>query len=235
MGSTRSDSFPILGSANTYGDDSPEPTPSGCHAIVRISYRETENPRHTDWDPHDDDFSSNLVEVTIHNLSQGGTILEQSNSSDESDRHHDMGATKLANTAAPCLSLYDRYQSRGVSHKDVDDDYIILHTRSCDLGVNGHEGNGFRAPNIEKHDSETDPKIWLIQYLPVYLTDSAKNWLNNLQEGMIKRWADLEKAFCNHFEGAFTKPGTSWDLMGCKCKTSESLLDYIRRFTQLQE
>ena len=106
----------------------------------------------------------------------------------------------------------------------------------------------FHAPNIEKYNGETDPKIWLvnyqlamkaapapdtffmIQYLPIYLTDSTRNWLNNLREGTIKRWADLEKAFCNHFEGAYTKPGTSWDLLGCKHKTDESLHDYIIPF-----
>jgi hypothetical protein len=44
--------------------------------------------------------------------------------------------------------------------------------------------------------------------------------------------ADLEKAFCNHFEGAYTKLGTSWDLLGCKRKTGESLHDCIKRFTQ---
>ena len=71
----------------------------------------------------------------------------------------------------------------------------------------------------------------MIQYLPIYLTDSTRNWLNNLREGTIKRWADLEKAFCNHFEGAYTKPGTSWDLLECKRKTGESLYDYIKCFT----
>jgi hypothetical protein len=57
----------------------------------------------------------------------------------------------------------------------------------------------FRAPNIEKYDGETNPKIWLvnyqlamkaasapdtffmIQYLPIYLTDFARNWINNLR------------------------------------------------------
>jgi hypothetical protein len=27
---------------------------------------------------------------------------------------------------------------------------------------------------------------FMIQYLPIYLTDSARNWLNNLREGSIK-------------------------------------------------
>jgi hypothetical protein len=74
--------------------------------------------------------------------------------------------------------------------------------------------------------------FFMIQYLPIYLTDFARNWINNLREATIKRWADLKKAFCNHFEGAYTKPGTSWALLGCKRKTSESLRDYIKCFTQ---
>ena len=74
--------------------------------------------------------------------------------------------------------------------------------------------------------------FFMIQYLPIYLTDFARSWLNNLRKGTIKQWADLEKALCNHFEGAYTKPTTSYDLLGCKRKTSESLRDYIKRFTQ---
>ena len=74
--------------------------------------------------------------------------------------------------------------------------------------------------------------FFMIQFLLIYLTDSARNWLNNLQEGTIKRWADLKKAFYNHFEVAYTKPDTSWDLLGCKSKTGESLCDYIKLFTQ---
>ena len=62
----------------------------------------------------------------------------------------------------------------------------------------------FRAPNIEKYNGETDLKIWLvnyqlvmkaastsdmffmIQYLRIYLIDSARNLLNNLREGTIR-------------------------------------------------
>ena len=72
----------------------------------------------------------------------------------------------------------------------------------------------------------------MIQYLLIYLTDFTRNWLNNLREGTIRRWANLEKASCNLFEGAYTKPGTSWDLLGYKRKTGESLHDYIKHFTQ---
>ena len=39
----------------------------------------------------------------------------------------------------------------------------------------------------------------LAKYLPIYLTDSVRNWLNHLRKGTIKRLVDLKKAFCNHF------------------------------------
>ena len=54
--------------------------------------------------------------------------------------------------------------------------------------------------------------FFMIQYLLIYLTDLARNWLNNLQDDTIKRWADLKREFCNHFEGltlSSTPHGTS--------------------------
>jgi hypothetical protein len=53
--------------------------------------------------------------------------------------------------------------------------------------------------------------FFMIHYLLIYLTDSPRNRLNNLRKDSIKRWADLERKFYNHFEGAYTKPGTSSD------------------------
>ena len=94
----------------------------------------------------------NQVGVTINNLSQGGTVLEQSDHSDESDRPHYTGATELINTVASRLSLYDRYRPHGVNHTDVDDDDIISHLRSCYLGENDYKGNGYITPERSPHD-----------------------------------------------------------------------------------
>ena len=49
-------------------------------------------------------------------------------------------------------SLYDRNRPCGVNHTDVDDDDIILHTQSCYLSINGHEGNGYITPERSPHD-----------------------------------------------------------------------------------
>lgn len=56
--------------------------------------------------------------------------------------------------------------------------------------------------------STLDPNF-MIQYLPIYLKDSARTWLNHLRKGTIMSWTDLEHEFCNHFKGAYTNPGTS--------------------------
>jgi len=85
---------------------------------------DSQNPHETDQDYNNDNFDSNLVGVTIHNLSQGITILEKSDYSDENDRQHGTGVTEPINTATSCLSLYDRYWPREDEYTDVDDDII---------------------------------------------------------------------------------------------------------------
>jgi hypothetical protein len=95
------------------------------------------SPHHTDWDHNNDDFDLSLVIVTIHNLSQGGTILEQLDHFDENNWHHNMEAAELFNIVASRLSLYDHYRPSRANHTNADDDDIISHTHSCYLGSNG--------------------------------------------------------------------------------------------------
>jgi hypothetical protein len=38
--------------------------------------------------------------------------------------------------------------------------------------------------------------------------------------------------FEGNFKGTYMRPGNSWDLQSCKQKPSESLQDYIRRFSK---
>ena len=111
----------------------------------------TENPKdphHTNGDHSNDGLDLNLVGVTIHNLSQSGIVLEQSDHSDKSDRLHDIGAVELINTAASRLSLYDRYRTRGVNHTDVDDDDIIrIHAVAISMRLITR-GMGTSRPNV---------------------------------------------------------------------------------------
>jgi hypothetical protein len=61
--------------------------------------------RQTDWGHSDDDFGLNLVGVTIHNLSQGGTVLEELDYSDNNHLRHNAYASRFINEAASRLSL----------------------------------------------------------------------------------------------------------------------------------
>jgi hypothetical protein len=40
------------------------------------------------------------------------------------------------------------------------------------------------------------------------------------------------RVFEGNFKGSYMRPGNSWDLQSCKQKPSESLRDYIRRFSK---
>jgi hypothetical protein len=52
----------------------------------------------------------------------------------------------------------------------------------------------------------------MIQYLSLFLADSARTWLNHLGEGTVNSWANLDWQYYIHFEGAYAKPGTTWEI-----------------------
>jgi hypothetical protein len=105
----------------------------------------------------------------------------------------------------------------------------------------------FRTPTtITKYSGETRPELWLTDYrlacqlggtdddnliirnLPLFLSDTARAWLEQLPSGQISNWDDLVQAFV----GNFVRPGNSWDLRSCRQQPGESLRDYIRRFSK---
>jgi hypothetical protein len=68
----------------------------------------------------------------------------------------------------------------------------------------------FRAPtNVPRYDGDTNPSVWLEDYLlachtggatddlfiikkiPLYLEDSARTWLEHLPRDKINNWTDL--------------------------------------------
>jgi hypothetical protein len=97
---------------------------------------------------------------------------------------------------------------------------------------------------------ETRPKLWLADYrlacqmggtdddnliirnLPLFLSDTARAWLEHLPPGQISNWDDLVQAFVGNFQGTYVRPGNSWDLRSCRQQSGESLRDYIRRFSK---
>jgi hypothetical protein len=105
----------------------------------------------------------------------------------------------------------------------------------------------FRPPTtITKYSGETRPELWLADYrlacqlggtdddnliirnLPLFLSDTARAWLEHLPPGQISNWDDLVQAFAGNFQGTYVRPGNSWDLRSCRQQPGESLWDYIR-------
>jgi hypothetical protein len=83
---------------------------------------------------------------------------------------------------------------------------------------------------ITKYSGETRLELWLADYrlacqlggtdddnliirnLPLFLSDSARAWLEHLPPAQISNWDDLVKAFAGNFQGTYVRPGNSWDL-----------------------
>jgi hypothetical protein len=85
----------------------------------------------------------------------------------------------------------------------------------------------FRAPTtITKYSGETRLELWLADYrlacqlggtdddnliirnLPMFLSDAARAWLEQLPPAQISNWDDLVKAFTGNFQGTYVRPGT---------------------------
>jgi hypothetical protein len=109
----------------------------------------------------------------------------------------------------------------------------------------------FRAPTtITKYSGETRPELWLADYrlacqlggtdddnlivhnLPLFLSNTARAWLEHLPPAQISNWDDLVKAFTGNFQGTYVCPRNSWDLRSCRQQPGESLREYIRRFSK---
>jgi hypothetical protein len=86
----------------------------------------------------------------------------------------------------------------------------------------------YRLPiNIQKYSRETNPDLWLKDYrlacqaggadgdafiirnLPLYLTDSARAWLEHLSPNEIECWEGLREIFVGNFWGTYVRPGIS--------------------------
>jgi hypothetical protein len=108
----------------------------------------------------------------------------------------------------------------------------------------------FAPTTLTKYNSETKPELWLanfclayqlggatddrviIRQLPLFLSDTARAWLEDLLPQQIHDWNDLVRVFERNFKGTYMRPGNSWDLQSYKQKLGESLQDYIRCFSK---
>jgi hypothetical protein len=104
--------------------------------------------------------------------------------------------------------------------------------------------------NIVKYDCKTNPSVWLedyrltcrvggvdddlfmIQFLPIYLADTSRAWLDHLLRNSVDCWEDIKEIFTGNFHGMYMRPDNPLDLKGCQQKKGEFLWDYIWRFSR---
>jgi len=72
----------------------------------------------------------------------------------------------------------------------------------------------------------------IIRQPPLFLSDTARRWLEELPANQIHDWVDLVRVFEGNFKGTYIQPGDSWDLSKCKQKSGETLREYARRFSK---
>jgi hypothetical protein len=79
---------------------------------------------------------------------------------------------------------------------------------------------------------EADDDMFIIEFLPIYLADSARASWDHLLRNIINSWENLKEIFTDNFQGMYVWPDNPWDLKSWQQKSDKSLRDYIRRFTQ---
>jgi hypothetical protein len=87
--------------------------------------------------------------------------------------------------------------------------------------------------NIIKYSGKTNPSVWLgdyhlmcradnnlfiIQFLPIYLVNTFRAWLDHLPRNSIDCWEELKEIFTSNFQGTYLQVGNPWVLKGCRQK-----------------
>jgi hypothetical protein len=57
--------------------------------------------------------------------------------------------------------------------------------------------------------------LFIIQFLPIYVVDMARAWLDHLPRNTIDSWEDLKEIFTGNFQGTYVQLSNPWDLKGC--------------------
>ena len=80
--------------------------------------------------------------------------------------------------------------------------------------------------SIAKYNGETKPELWLVDFqlacqlggargddraiipqLPLFLSDTARRWLEELPTNQIHDWTNLVRVFEGNFKGTYIRPG----------------------------
>jgi hypothetical protein len=54
-----------------------------------------------------------------------------------------------------------------------------------------------------------DDDLFIMQFLPIYLADTARAWLDQLPRNTINSWEDIKEIVTENFQGTYVRPGNS--------------------------
>jgi hypothetical protein len=61
-----------------------------------------------------------------------------------------------------------------------------------------------------------------VRYLPLMLSGTARQWINDLVENSIQTWFDMQTAFTENFKGTYKRPHNIGDLQRCRWADDET-------------
>jgi hypothetical protein len=66
------------------------------------------------------------------------------------------------------------------------------------------------------HAGRATDDLFVIKNLSLYLSDSARTWLEHLPRDKINDWTDLRRVFIGNFQGTYMRSGKQWELHNCR-------------------
>lgn len=73
-----------------------------------------------------------------------------------------------------------------------------------------------------------------VKYLPLMLTGTTRQWINDLKENSIHNWFDMKIAFTKNFEGTYRRPCNVGDLQRCVQQPDESSRNFLARWLDMK-
>jgi hypothetical protein len=112
--------------------------------------------------------------------------------------------------------------------------------------------HGFKIEkNIRQYNGVDRPLTWLqdyfnavqfaggspnvdVRYLPLMLSGTARQWINDLAENSIQTWFDMQTAFTENFEGTYKRPHNIGDLQRCRRADDETSRTFLARWLDMK-
>jgi hypothetical protein len=66
-----------------------------------------------------------------------------------------------------------------------------------------------------------------VRYLPLVLSGTARQWINDLAENSIQTWFNMQTAFTENFEGTYKRPHNIGDLQRCRRADDETSRTFL--------